>query len=311
MIPDGLDELRNEMPYIVELIVRTSRWVHPEVFKALPVWYPETARFRPIWDATYNRVYQSKEGRDRSEANVKAGNGLIKALGTKKIPNWTVCHIWGVDDLTFQRRNEIVRDHRYYSCVGNMIWLPTPLKGFTDCVPEIKRMLRTCAFHLYGWVCEHPHAVAEAARIRSGELPEGYPKSWPTTKYKLFPKGIGPWNSEIASAIEKRKSEIAKILKHSDLPNFPRSEVQEALDFWKIDLSEQVVQNRSSVLGKAKGVPKRPGKFGSGAYIRELIKQGKDAKEILELNKLKFPLSLAGPHDVAWNKYKLRIGEYQ
>lgn len=43
-VPDGLDELAVEMRLIVALIARTARWVQPEVFRAFPVWYPETAR---------------------------------------------------------------------------------------------------------------------------------------------------------------------------------------------------------------------------------------------------------------------------
>jgi hypothetical protein len=43
----------------------------------------------------------------------------------------------------------------FFSCVGNMVLLPTPLKAFTDTMPEIKSMLRICARNLYGWQCDH------------------------------------------------------------------------------------------------------------------------------------------------------------
>jgi hypothetical protein len=56
-----------------------------------------------------------------------------------------------------------------------MVWLPTPLKGFTDTLPEIKAMLRVCAFHLYGWACEHPSVadqVESAVWLGAGRIPE-------------------------------------------------------------------------------------------------------------------------------------------
>src|SRR5262249_37799788 len=159
--------LRDEVPVVARMIERTARWVHPDAFRALPVWFPETARRRPMFDSTWNNVYSNKDREtkaiaEKREPNIKAGKAFRSALGVAKTPKWTVCPIWGVDDPNFQRSNRIVRDPRYYSCVGNMVWLPTPLKGFTDAMPEVKRMLRTCAFHLYSWACEHPDVEDEA-----------------------------------------------------------------------------------------------------------------------------------------------------
>lgn len=50
----------------------------------------------------------------------------------------------------------------------------------------------------------------------------------------------------------------------------------------------------------------RPGRPGSGAYIRELLIQGVPRDEILRLNLERFPASKAGPSDVAWNRGRLR-----
>ena len=36
-----------------------------------------------------------------------------------------------------------------------MVLLPTPLKAFTDTMPEVKAMLRICGRSLYGWECDH------------------------------------------------------------------------------------------------------------------------------------------------------------
>jgi hypothetical protein len=152
-VPDGLDELKDEMPTIVNVIARTARWVHPDTFRALPVWYPETARKQLMYDAGWERVYKNTnrltaQVTDKSEPNIKAKKAFVAALGATRTDNWTVCHIWGVDDPRFQRNNAVVCDPRFYSCIANMVWLPTPLKGFTDAVPEIKHLLRICSYSL-------------------------------------------------------------------------------------------------------------------------------------------------------------------
>ncbi len=195
-VPDGLDELEEEMPRITDLISRTARWVHPETFQALPGWYPETARGRPSYNSKWETVYTNTSRStaavlNKAEANIQAAKALVAALGTCKTFNWTVCHIWGVDSQRFQETNTIVRDCRFYSCVGNMIWLPTPLKGFTDAVPEIRQMLRICAFHLYGWACEHSDVASQAAEIRSGKVPAEYPAVWPAPGRFVLPPGDG------------------------------------------------------------------------------------------------------------------------
>jgi len=158
VIPDGNKEIAEEIPLIVEIVARAARWVNPQTFRELPVWCPWSARGRPLYEKTWRTRSTNTRGdtgvtSEKSEANVEAGKALVAALGvaSPKPANWTVCHIWGYDDEAFGFRSHIVRNPRYYSCVGNMVWLPTPLKGFTDALPEIKRMLRTCAFHLYGW----------------------------------------------------------------------------------------------------------------------------------------------------------------
>ncbi len=38
MVLDGLTEIERELPLVMAMIARTSRWVHPDTFKALPVW---------------------------------------------------------------------------------------------------------------------------------------------------------------------------------------------------------------------------------------------------------------------------------
>ena len=230
---------------MVEIIARTARWVHPQTFRELPVWCPWAARGRPLYEKTWQRR-STNTRRDtgatseKVEANVVAGKALVAALGvaSPKPGNWTVCHIWGYDDEAFASQSSIVRNPRYYSCIGNMVWLPTPLKGFTDALPEIKKMLRTCAFHLYGWACEDESVKEQAESIRGGAIPRGYPEIWPCPdRPELLPPGTAPFTSAIKDEIRKRKVSIRTMLADASLTNFPQEEVRQVLEFWKIDVS--------------------------------------------------------------------------
>lgn len=223
----------------MEMIARTARWVHPETFKALPIWCPDTARGRPRYDARWQRALVSGRGVEKVEQNIRAATALVEALGVKtrsKPKNWTVCHIWGYDDEKFAGRSNVVRDPRYYSCVGNMVWLPTPLKGFTDAVPQIKECLRVCAFHLYGWACEHEDASVDAARIRAGAIPDAYPASWPLGDRDVLPPGTALYSDRVKSSIAKRKRRIREQLANPDLKHFGHDDVKQVLQFWGVEL---------------------------------------------------------------------------
>ncbi|GJE18289.1 hypothetical protein [Methylobacterium marchantiae] len=244
IVPDGNEAIRADIPAIVELIERTARWVHPETFKALPVWCPYTARGQPLYDATWTRQYTNtrratKETSNKFEGNVAALKALVSALGVSspKPRNWTVCHIWGYDDPAFAAQSSIVQDPRYFSCIGNMVWLPTPLKGFTDALPEVKKMLRICSYNLYGWACEHPSVKAEAEEIRSGIIPVGYPRGWPSAlDLKLIPLGTAPYTDKIRREILVRKAKWRRDIDDLRLVDYPRDQVKNVLDFWKIDI---------------------------------------------------------------------------
>jgi hypothetical protein len=245
-VPDGNAALRSDIPAIVELIERTCRWVHPDTFQALPVWAPHTARGRALFDASWSRQYTNKRKStgvisDKFEGNVAALSALVAALGVAnpKPKNWTVCHIWGYDDDSFAQRSNIVQDMRYFSCVANMVWLPTALKGFTDSLPEIKEMLRVCAFHLYGWACEHQSVESQAVKIRSGWTPTYYPDSWPNIdRPNLLPPGTAPFTDRIKKEIAKRKRKIKLDIDNAAFINYPRAEVEDVLRFWKIEFKD-------------------------------------------------------------------------
>jgi len=232
------------MPTIAGLIERNSMWVSPTTFSKLQVWYPHVARGRPLYDASWTNPYTNTRRATGStaakfEGNVAASNALMAALGvmSPKPKNWTVCHIWGYDDPSFAGQSSVVQDPKYYSCVANMIWLPTSLKGFTDSLPQIKSMLRVCAFHLYGWACEHPSVAAEAHRIRLGWMPPFYPQTWPCKERpNSTPTRMAPFTDRIESKISKRKEKIKLELEATNLPNYPKKDVLEVLRFWNIQV---------------------------------------------------------------------------
>ena len=243
-IPNGNEVIRNDIPAVVELIERTARWVHPETFRALPVWAPHTARGHALYDARWEHRYTNTRKAtgvtaEKFETNVAAIKALKAALdvASPKPKNWTVCHIWGYDDPSFAQSAKVVRDPRYYSCVGNMVWLPTSLKGFTDTLPEIKHLLRVCSFHLYGWACEHPSVADEATKVRKDRNPDGYPKSWPSFERPgALPLGTAPFTARIKEKIHKRKQKIKQDLANVAYLYYPKAEVLEVLKFWKISL---------------------------------------------------------------------------
>lgn len=243
-LPDGLEALRKELTLaeVMHLIEKTARWVDPATFAYLPVWYPEHARralfYKSNWtEPQMNRNRQTGLSVHKSEGNINANKALTKALGLrgKQRPNWSCCHIWGLDDDHYQSSNEVVQDHRFFSCVANMVLLPTPLKAFTDTMIEVKTMLRVCALHLYGWLCEHEAVSNTGAQIANWSDWGDYPVSWPKPDKPALPSGTVPFSDRIKNAADKRKATIRRDLEQAG-PHYPRKQVQAVLDFWNIAL---------------------------------------------------------------------------
>ncbi|MFH0299155.1 hypothetical protein AAFX91_18340 [Bradyrhizobium sp. 31Argb] len=94
-----------------------------------------------------------------------------------------------------------------------------------------------CAFHLYGWACEHEPVATQAAEVRSGRLPDDYPSEWPDGKSPdLLSPGTAPFTDTIRRAIAARKAKIRADLQNTDYLHYPKREVEEVLKFWMIDL---------------------------------------------------------------------------
>ncbi len=243
-IEDGLETLRKVMTLrdIMSLIERTALWVAPETFHLLPVWYPEHARrglfYKKGWlEPQMNTSRATGNAIHKGECNVHANKAITQALGlTKKLrTNWTCCHIWGLDDPTFQRSNLIAMDRRFFSCIANMVLLPTPLKAFTDVMPEVKALLRICAHNLYGWRCDHESLFTTNSALDAWTDWDAYPESWPRTLHEKLPLGVVPLTARIRSRAKKRLASISHDLSSAG-PNYPRDEVKDVLTYWKIAL---------------------------------------------------------------------------
>lgn len=237
---DGLLVLKRHIDTrsIAALIERTARWVDPETFRLLPVWFPEFARRGALYNANWsirrqNTNRQSGDVTDKTEGNTQANKALCEGMGItlKERPHWTCCHIWGVDDPTFVKANSVVQDHRFFSCIANMVLLPTPLKAFTDVMPEVKAMLRRCSGDLFGWSCDHPDLLPQAGDAFD---PADYPESWKDAASGPVP-GIVPINDKIRAKARNRKAAIARDLENAG-EFYPREKVRDALAYWNITL---------------------------------------------------------------------------
>ena len=224
-IGDGLQAFYQAMDAkeVARIVGQLTRWVDPETFHLLPVWYPELARKQPLYKAGWISP-QTNLGNPKFEGNTKANAALSRALGVSKKsrPGWTCCHIWGNDDTSFGKGSSEVNDPRYYSCIANMVLLPTPLKAFTDAVPQVKAALRLAAFHLYGFLPEGKGAptVEEA----SDWLPEGWQDGQVT--------GIRRLNSKIERSTQNRANKILDQIRDS-AGNYPTGQVERVLNYWR------------------------------------------------------------------------------
>ncbi len=241
-IGDGLEQLRKQLKLgdIMRLIEGTARWVDPKTFRLLPIWYPEHARgasfYKKNWsEPQMNTNRETGQSEHKREANSYANKALTRALGLRsnERKNWSCCHIWGVDDSSYQSSNAIVRHHRYYSCVANMVLLPTPLKAFTDVMDDVKAMMRICARNLYDWHCDHESAVTAVVKIDGWVNWDDYPASWPRAHNSGAPSGMVRINKSIEQNAAKRLKQIRLALKEPG-PHYPHEKVRDALHYWNI-----------------------------------------------------------------------------
>ncbi len=203
-LPDGLEALRVEMELgdVMRLIERTARWVDPATFQLLPLWYPEYARKGLFYKSNWS-AQQLNKGAHKQEGNVGANKALTHALGLRSDdrPNWSCCHIWGVDDARYQ-----------------------------------SAMLRICARALYGWHCDHESLSQTVATIdRWGDW-AAYPASWPRAIGETkVPPGVVALDDGIRKDAARRLARIRKDLVDAG-PHYPKEPVRQAMAYWKIEV---------------------------------------------------------------------------
>jgi hypothetical protein len=243
-LPDGLMALREELTLteIMRLIERTARWVAPETFWLLPIWFPEYARrvyfYKANWsEPQMNKNRQTGISEHKREVNTYANKTLTLALGLRPDDrqNWSYCHVWGVDDALYQKSNAIVQNRHFYSCVANLVLLPTPLKAFTDTMSEVKAMIRICARNLYGWHCPHESMAEAIAGIDVWGDWSAYPASWPRKPGDAPPPGVMPLNDGIRFDAKARLTRVRQDLELAG-PHYPKDEVRKALAYWRIEV---------------------------------------------------------------------------
>lgn len=230
---DGIDFFKSkaEPELIAQLLAACTIWIDPVCFRRLPVWAPYTYRKAPLYKSDWT-TRQSNKGEPKREGNVAASKAQNRYLGiagrnARTRPNWACCHIWGNDDESFQSDYSEVNDPRYFTCAANMVLVPTPLKTFTDTVPEVKSALRFAAYLLYGFIPENrPVPSAKDA----GHF---LPKSWQVEETINY--------SSITTKIEadlKKRAATLHDLQSCAGPNYPRDQVNNVVNYWNTHLPE-------------------------------------------------------------------------
>ncbi len=233
-IGDGLQAFYRviDAKEVARIVGNTARWVDPKTFQLLPVWYPEIARKQPLYKAGWASP-QTNRGKPKFEGNIKANSAQSQALGVakKSRPNWTCCHIWGNDDTSFSKGDSEVNDPRYYSCIANMVLLPTPLKAFTDAVPQMKAALRLAAFHLYGFLPEGK--VLPSVKAAGDWLPEGWGHGNVT--------GIRWLNTKIEKSAQKRGLTILREMR-DPIGEYPAAQVEMVKGYWSLITPNSILE---------------------------------------------------------------------
>ena len=168
---------------------------------------------------TYAQALNEQGGREAGQRALAVLRPLLAGTG---------------EDPLFQQANAVVQDPRFYSCVANMVLLPTPLKAFTDAMPEVKAMLRLCARALYGWQCDREELAATNAALDAWGDWSAYPASWPRRVGDAPPPGVMPLNDAIRADARTRLARIRRDLVEAG-PLYPRESVREALAYWRIE----------------------------------------------------------------------------
>ena len=97
----------------------------------------------------------------RLDDNTYANYAIKRAIGflNQELRGFAVCHLWP----------QSTYDHRYHTCVANLVLLPAPLAGLSDHHPGVRHALTYRSFDLFGWYPTEADAPTK---------PADYPTTW-------------------------------------------------------------------------------------------------------------------------------------
>ncbi|MFT5005495.1 MAG: hypothetical protein ACI8YI_001108 [Paracoccaceae bacterium] len=234
---DGLEFFKKnaDPETVADLLGSCAIWIDPECYQMLPVWSPYTYRKAPLYKSNWEER-QTNRGEPKFEGNVAASTAQNRYLGISGLnrdsrPNWSCCHIWGNDDPTFQNDFAEVNDPRYFTCPANMVLVPSPLKTFTDTIPEVKAALRFAASLLYDfWPENRP-------RPRLDEAGLFLPKVWRQRETI----SVAIIDDAIQLNLAKRVKKLTELHRHAG-PNYPPEKTERVIEYWRAKLPETLFE---------------------------------------------------------------------
>jgi hypothetical protein len=147
---------------LASLIASASIWANPEVFSILKsdnsfgTYYPNTRRYKKGKGEEKGEIINGI----RLDDNTYANFAIKKSIGhDREAPNFMTCHIW--PDTCY--------DHRYHTCIANIVLIPKAISGLSDHDSLTIRCLKYRSFELYGW---HPQEENKPTK------PDNYPEFW-------------------------------------------------------------------------------------------------------------------------------------
>ena len=166
----------NDINLILDLISNVSWWVHPDVYKSVPVAYPKTRRKKGKEERG-----QIVEG-IRLWFNEPAQNAFWLAIGAKKdnIKNSYVCHIY----------ENSVNDPKHFTNLANMMGLPKSLQSLSEWKPIVD-VLKYHSYKIYGY---------KGPDNKMPTIPKYYPESW---------KKDNNSNQNISKIIQKLQEQLS------------------------------------------------------------------------------------------------------
>jgi len=172
-----------------KLVSMTGVWANPETFRHLRkihddgTWHPNCRRYQQAKGEKRREIVDGIKLDDNTFANA----AIKEAVGyaRKDVVGYHVSHVW---PLTCY-------DHRYHTCIANLVLLPAPIAGLSDYDSGIEEILKFRAYDLFGW---HP----------GKEQPPQRPINYPDGKFwrppPAFTEGVKKKLNRLATKVAVR-----------------------------------------------------------------------------------------------------------